>query len=336
MESKPEAAPESSARYVDDELRQAQADLNKVQHELEQALTQIWNLDSGLRKLEESVADARGLAAALPGLQEDIRQLRTEADRVLERQNELAARSEEQARQQQGDMERERQERSNIVSQVEAALRSLEQFEARVRLVTDAIRRTEESIAGLRLAHETLTRTLEEIDSRGARNLEAIGRVEQRLDALVEEIESLRQRDTELDERISLSDERVRRQEERLAEIHDQLSLSMEIKEQLDRSRFERQHIVERLTKIETITTELVERTSEFVQGLSRVDRHSQTQAGRVMELAEDLRQHRETINEQLKKLIGMMERQRRRQAEALAQEIKELSRSELNQSSDE
>ena len=92
---KQEAAEESRLQWLDEELREAKAALHKVEHELEQALSQIWNLDSGLRKLEENISDARGAADALPGIQEDIRQLRTHSDRLQDRQNELSARADD-------------------------------------------------------------------------------------------------------------------------------------------------------------------------------------------------------------------------------------------------
>src|SRR4030042_4970319 len=98
---KQEATASSRLQWLDEELRQAKAGLHKVEHELVQALNQIWNLDSGLRKLEESIGDARGAAAALPGIQEDIRQLRSQGDRLQGRQNDLSPQSEELARQQQ-------------------------------------------------------------------------------------------------------------------------------------------------------------------------------------------------------------------------------------------
>src|SRR3989304_3780880 len=48
---KREASTDSRLQWLDEELRQTKAALHKVEHELEQALNQIWNLDSGLRKL---------------------------------------------------------------------------------------------------------------------------------------------------------------------------------------------------------------------------------------------------------------------------------------------
>ena len=86
---KKEASTENRLQYLDEELREAKAALHKVDHELKQALDQIWNLDSGLHKLEESVGDSGG-ADAFPAVQEEVRELRSQVDRLQDRHNELA------------------------------------------------------------------------------------------------------------------------------------------------------------------------------------------------------------------------------------------------------
>lgn len=325
------AAAQSQLELLDEELRQAKADLHKVQHELEQALNQIWNLDGGLRKLEESIGDAHAVTAALAAVQEDVRQLRSQGDRLQGRQNDLAAQADELGRQRQAEIGRERKERASVLSQAEAAARSVGQFESRMRLLEESQRRLEEAVAALRQAHETLAHDMEEMNSRGARNLEAASRLEHQLDSQASEIEALHKRHGELEDRMRLHEEKIRQEGERLDKFEGDLSLPLEIKEQLDRSRFERQQISERLGKLEASTDELLGRTAEFVHGLARLDQRTQAQAGRHLEMAEDLRRQREIVGDQLQRLVRIIERQRRRQAEGLAQEIKELARSDFN-----
>jgi chromosome segregation ATPase len=328
---KQETTAQSRLQWLDDELRQAKADIHKMEHELGQALNQIWSLDSGLRKLEESIGDSRGAAAALPGIQEDIRQLRSQSDRLQDRQNDLAGRAEESSRQQQAELGRERQERASVLSQAEAAARSVGQFESRLRLLEESQRHLEEAMTALRSDHETLTHDMEELRSRSARNLEATMRLEHQIDSLATEAEAFHKRDGELEDRMNLYEEKVRQEGERVDKFEGHLNLPLEIKEQLERSRFERQQISERLGKLEASAGQLLEGTAEFVQGLARLDQRTQAQATRQLEMTEELRRHRETAGEQLQRLVRVMERQRRRQAEALAQEIKELGRSDLN-----
>ena len=328
---KKEASAEGRIQWLDEELGKIKAAVQNVEHELKQALIQIRNLDSGLRKLEQAGGDAGGAAAARTGIQEEIRQLRSQTDRLQDRQNIIAERTEEQVRKQQSDLERERQERADVLKRTEAAATSVGQFESRVQLLEESLRRFEEAVAELRLGQQALSRDIEELTSRGARNLETALRLEHQLDALAGDAEALRKRDGELEERVSLYEEKTRREAERVDKFEAHLSLPLEIKEQLDRARFERQQVSERLVKVEASADGLTERTAEFVQGLARLDQRTQGQATRLLEIAEDLKQQREAVFDQLKRLTHTIERQRRRQAEALAQEIKELSRSELN-----
>ncbi len=326
---KKEASTENRLQYLDEELREAKAALHKVDHELKQALDQIWNLDSGLHKLEESVGDSGG-ADAFPAVQEEVRELRSQADRLQDRHNELAGHAEELGRQQQSDLEREREERAALLKQAEAAARSVGQFESRIHRLEDSLRHMEEAVAEFRLSQNARGHEVEELTSRGARNLETTLRLEHRMDALATDIEALHKRDGELEEKVSLYEERVHREEERVAKFERELSLPREIKEQLDRARFEQQQMIDHLAKMESSTTELSERTAEFVQGLARIDQRTQRQADRLMELSEEVRQQRETVFEQLERLVRTMERQRRRQMETLTQEIKELTRGDF------
>ena len=327
---KKEAAAESHPQWLDQELSRVKAAVGKVEHELKQALNQIRALDSGMRKLEGG-GDSGVAAAALAAMQEEIRQLHDQAGRLQDQQSLITDRTEERGRRQRAEREREREERAAVLKRTEAAAHSVGQFESRVQLLEDSLRHIEEAMAELRLAQQTLGRDVEELTSRGARSLETALRLERQLDALAADIEALRKRDGELEERVNLYEEKSRRQAERVDKFEAHLSLPLEIKEQLDRARFERQQMSERLVKVEASATQLTERTAEFVQGLARIDQRTQGQAARLLEMAEGLREQREAVFEQLKRLTHTMERQRRRQAEALAQEIKELSRSELN-----
>ena len=212
---KQETSAESRQQWLDEELRQAKAALHKVEHELEQALNQIFNLDSGLRRLEESIGDAAGVATALPGIHEDIRELRSQVDRLQGRQNVLASHGEEAGRMQRADVERERQERAVLVKQAETAARTVNQFESRIQLLEESLRHVEEAVAAVHLAQETLARDTEELRSRGARNLETALRLEHEIGAIAAEIEALQKRDGEIEEKVNLYEERVHRQDER-------------------------------------------------------------------------------------------------------------------------
>ncbi len=326
-----EAPAQGQLQWLEEELRQAKAQLHKVEHQLEQALSQMWNLESGLRKLEEAFSGVAAVGAAVPGLQGELRQLRDQITRLLERQTALANRSEELARQRQSEAGRERQERGTLANQVDNLVKGTGQYESRIQAAEDTARRLEEEVAGVRLSHQALARDIEELTGRSVSQVEALLRLEHELSRVVAEVESLHKRDEALAERLNLHQAQRQRDEQRLEKLEAYVDLPQEIKDQLDRARFEREQMTERLGALERSAAELLERTPEFVQSVARLDLRSEAQSARLQEVAEGLHEHRRLVADQMKRLTRIMERQRRRQAEALAQEAKELSRSEFD-----
>lgn len=322
--------PESPQQWLEEELREAKARLHKVEHELEQALKQVWALDADVRKLSEALSAAGMEAAALPGLREELRQMRDQMSRVQDRQTALGNRTEEILRQHGADAGRERQERAALAKQSEALLKAVGQYESRMQALEEASRHVEEEVAGERLAQQGLARDLGELSSRTARNLEAATRLEHELGRANGLIESLGKEDEALSERLNLVQEQARRQGERLDKFENVAAFPAEAKELLQRARFEREKLAERLGSVERLAGEVGERVQEFVQGLARLDQRSQSQTTQLLVMQEQIQELNQQTKEQMKRLFQNILRQRRRQAEALAQEIKELSQGEI------
>lgn len=322
--------PESGLQWLEEELRETKARLHKVEHELDQALKQVWSLDADLRKLPETLSASGTATAALPGLKEELRQLRDQISRVQDRQTALANRTEELLRQRQSEAGRERQERGALTKQVDALAKGVERYEGRIQALEEASRHIEEEAAGARLAQQGLARDLEEMSSRGARNSEASIRLEHELSRAAGEIESLHKEDEALSERLNLMQEQIRRHGEQLDRFEAVAAFRLEAKELLQRASFEREQLAERLRGVERVSSELAEQTQEFVQGLARLDQRGQAQATQLLAMAEQMQQLGEQTKGQMKRLFQVILRQRRRQAEALAQEIKELNQGEI------
>ena len=323
--------PESPQQWLEEELREAKARLHKVEHELGQALKQVWALDADVRKLAEALTAAAMEAAALPGLREELRQLRDQGSRVQDRQTALTNRTEELLRQHSTEAGRERQERAALAKQVDALAKGIGQYEGRIQALEEASRHVEEEVAGGRLAQQGLVRDFEELSSRTARNLEAATRLDHELGRATEQLDALRKEDEALSDRLNLIHEQVRRHGERLDKFEDVAAFPAEAKELLQRARFEREQLAERLGAVERLSTEVEERVQEFVQGLARLDQKSQSQATQLLLMQEQIHELNEQTKEQMKRLFQNILRQRRRQAEALAQEIKELSHGDLS-----
>ncbi len=326
-----EAKAESQVEWLEEELRQAKAQLHKVEHQLEQLLNQVWNLEGNLRRVEETINSAGAAGAALPGLQEELRQVKDQITRLHDRHTAFANRAEEVGRQRQAELERERQERAALIKQVENLAKGVGQYDSRIQAVEDSGHHLDEEVGNLRLAHKNLGRDLEELTSRAARNLEAALRVEQELSRLAGDQDSLHQQGLAASERVNLLLAQLQRDEGRLEKLESYLDLPQEIKDQMNRGRFEREQMAERLTALERSTGELLDQTREFMEGIARLQVRSDHHGSALLAMTEELRQHRQAVADQLKRLARIMERQRRRQAESLAEEIKELSRSEFN-----
>ena len=322
--------PESPPQWPEGELREANARLHKLEQALEQALKRVSSLDADLRKVMETLSTTGAAIAALPGLKEEMRQLRDQISRVQDRQTALANRTEEAFRRNQAEAERDRQEIATLINQLEALTRGIAQYEGRFQALDEASRHAEEGVAGIHLAHQGLARDLGELSSYSARSLEATVRLEHELGRALGEIEARRKEDEALDERLKLAQEQGRRQSERLDKLETVAAFLQEAKELFRKATFERGQLAERLGTVERASNELAERVQEFVQGLARLDQRSQAQATQLLTMAEELREIGEQTKGQIRRLLQAITRQRRRQAEALTQEIKELSQGEL------
>ncbi|HEU4759199.1 MAG TPA: hypothetical protein VFT91_04365 [Dehalococcoidia bacterium] len=321
--------PDTALQWAEQELRETKARLHKVEHELDQAMKQVFSLDGDLRRLAESLAASAAALAVLPGFKEDVRQLREQVNRAQDRQAGLASRAEEALRQREAESGRERQERGALSSQVDGLARDLGQYEGRIQVLEEGVRHVEEAVAGAKLAQQALLRDLEEASSRAARGLDATVRLEHDLQRTLEEMQSLHKQDEALGDRLKLVQEQLRRQGEFLDKLEVLTSLPQEVKELLQRERFEREQMSERLTATEKASGQVADHVHEFVQGLARLEQRGQAHASQLLEMAEQMRELTEATQGKLKRLFQVMLRQRRRQLEALAQEIKELSHGE-------
>ena len=312
------------------ELQESQARLQRVEEELEQGLKRVWSLESDLYSLADTLSASGVTVAALPSLKEELRQVRDHLGRVQDRQTDLANRVEEMGRQGQAAAGRERQELTAVTRQLEALAKQVAPYESHLRAQEDASRHVKDDVAGTRLAHEGLAQDLQEMSTVAARALEGGTRLEHELSRANGQIGALRGEGEALSERLNLMQDQFHRQGERLGQLEAAVDFPEEARELLQRASFERGQMAERLAAIDRVSEELRERVEEFVQGLARLDQRSQSQATQLLLVTEQLRELDDQTKGQIKRLFQATLRQRRRQVEALAQEIKELSQGEI------
>ena len=323
--------PESPVEWLENELRETKARLHKVEGELEQALKQVWSMEAGVKKLTEASSSSGSASATLAGLREDVRQLAradgedagpANSPRQPHRRGAPPATDGDQPR---PPGAQRALAASRLVDQEHRALRDQGAGDRR----SVAPRRRKRS-AGVRLTDQSLERQMEEISTRTGRAHEATLRIEQDVARVGPEIEKLAKVDDAQTERLQVMQEQVRRLAERIDKLESISAFPEEARELLQRATFEREQLAQRILLIERLSSEVTERLQEFLQSVARLDQRSQTQAAELLALSGELNEIADYTKSQLKRIFQVILRQRRRQHEALGQEIKELSQGEV------
>jgi chromosome segregation ATPase len=323
--------PQSPTEWVDAQLREAKARLHKVEGELDQALKHMWALDADVRKTLEALTTATTMTGVVQAVREEVRQLQAQFATVQDRQSAMTTRVQELGRHKTQDSKHDGPELGSLLKQLEGFGRSIEQFDTRMRALEEIARHVEEEVGANRLVNQGLERSMEEATNRSARAHEASLRLDQDMSRFTGDVEKLEKTDEALVDRMRVLLEQLRRTSERLDKLEGLASFPDEARELLQRAAFERDQLTQRLSQIEHVATEVSERLQEFLQSIARVDQRTQTQAGELLGLAEQLQEMSEQTRSSTKRVFQILLRQRRRQAETLAQEVKELTQGELH-----
>ena len=322
--------PESPVEWLENELRDTKARLHKVEGELDQALKQVWSLDADVRRVAEAFSVSGSASAALSALREDVRQLHSQMGKAQDRHSALANRTDEMFRQRQAETGRDRQDFGELARQVGGLTKTGEHFEGRVQLLEEVSRRVEEGVAGGHLADQALERQIDDLSTRTTRAHEAALRIDQDLSRLASEVEKSAKDDDAEVERARVNQEHIRRLSERVDKLESIAAFPEETRELLQRATFEREQLAQRLLLIERLSGEVTERLHEFLQSVARLDQRTQAHGAELVGLTGQLSELSDFTRAQLKRASQIQLRQRRRQHEALAQEIKELGPDEL------
>ena len=323
--------PDNAPDWLETQLRETKARLHKVEGELDQALKQVWSLDADVRKVVEAAAATGSVQAALQAFREEVRQMRDQLNRVQDRQTAVGNRVEEFMGSRKAESGRERHDLGVLVKQVEGLSRLIDQQDGRMKAMEEVLRHVEEEVAGNRLSNQGIERMMEELSTRTARSHEATVRIDQEVSRYAGEFERLTKDDEGLTERLALLMEQLRRTLERVDKLEQFINFPDEAREALQRAAFEREQITQRLGTVERLATEVAEHTEDFVQGLARLDQRTQTHQGELLSLSGQLQDLTERLTNATKRVYQVLLRQRRRQSEALGQEIKELNQGELH-----
>ena len=321
--------PEGLSEWLENELRDAKARLHKVESELEQALKHSWTLETEIRKIHEAMNVSGSAAGQLSAMREELRQVRDQLSRIQDRQAAITNRTEEMLRQRTADTGRDKQELVTLSKQIDGVTRSVDSFDARMKSLEESVRRAEDGVAAVRLGAQAIERQFEDVAVRGQRSLEAAVRLEQDVARMTGDVEALRKADAELDDKVRLILEGTRRVGERLDKLDDLADFREEARELLHRANSERDQLAQRVALAEKLGVELSEELQQLRHHVARIDQRQQVQNAQIVDLMGRVQETSEQLQAQVKRVFQLFLRQRRRQMDTLAQEIKELGQSE-------
>jgi len=244
---------------------------------------------------------------------------------MQDRQTAIAARAEEALRQRSAGDGRDKHDIGAVARQVEAVARNVESYENRIQVLEEALRRSEEDVAGVRLTTQALERIVEENATRANRALETAARLEQGVAGNTGDIGNLQKADEAVSERVKFILEQVHRAAERLEKLEDLAQFPDEARELIHRATSERELMAQRVALIEKLAGELAERTQKMGHGLAKVETRQHVQNAQIVDLSGEVHETAEQLMGQLKRFNQLLLRQRRRQLDTLAAEIKEL-----------
>jgi len=321
--------PEGLSEWLENELRDTKARLHKVEGELEQTLKHAWTLESEIRKIHEAMNVSGSAVSQLSAMREELRQVRDQLSKAQDRQAALSNRTEEIVRQRQADSGRDKQDISTLAKQIEGVGRGVGQFEDRIKSLEEGVRRSEDSAAAARLGTQAVERQFEDVAVRGQRSLEAAVRLEQDVARLTGDTDTLRKVDAELDDKVKLILEGTRRVAERLDKMDGVVNFPAEARELIQRAGSERDQLAQRIALAEKLGGELAEELQKLTHHVAKIDQRQQVQNAQVMDLTGRVQETSEQLRAQVKRVFQLFLRQRRRQMDTLAQEIKELGQGE-------
>jgi chromosome segregation ATPase len=322
-------AGDTPSQWVEDELQLAKARLHKLENELEQALKHVWSVDTDVRKLTESVSSSAAATIALEKLREDVRQLGDRMGKLQDRQNELGNRIDESLRQRQSESGRDRQELGAVSKQMEGIERGTQKQEARVQALEEALRHAEDEISSVKLAGQSLERSITEVAGKSERHDEGADRLGEQMARLAAQYERMEQEDARTGERLATLGEQLRRLSEKLDKLDDLVEFPSQVEGLMQRAAFERDQLSQRLNIIDRLSTEASEQVKAMQQSVALIEQRSQHQMAQMADIGSRLQDLEEQTAAELKKIVKVTLRQRRRQVEALSQEIKELTQGE-------
>lgn len=315
----------STLVWLEDNVRENKAQMARVQQQVEQVQTQVWDLTHRLHRSEEIAVALGTQLGVIPRLENEITGLNDKAVRIDDRQVTFEMRLSEVTRQQHVDADHVRASLNELVKRVDGWERLTQNWSSRFDGLEEVTRRAHESAGAVRQRVEEFERFVELVDQRGGRTADALKRVDTEFARLHGEIEALQKQDVLAVERLQVYAEIVKRFDDELAVVAQQTDVRREFNERFELHRTGLRRGEERLASLEAVDEEMQSRLEDHQRELALLEAKDKSFRERVVALQEELAQYRAHVADQFGKVQVLAERQRRRQIEYLEREIREL-----------
>jgi hypothetical protein len=142
-------------------------------------------------------------------------------------------------------------------------------------------------------------------------------------------VDSLRKVDEAIADRVNLVLEQVHKHNERIDKIEDLAPFPEEARELIHRATSDRELLATRIALVEKLASETAERLQTLGHSLAKVEQRQQVQNAQLIDLAGQVNETAEVLQAQMKRVMQLLLRQRRRQLDTITAEIKELAQGE-------
>ena len=291
-------------------------EITQLRRQIEAVVEQNEEQGRSTRQVETSVARYQGVPQKLTELSQDAEHLRTS---ITETRSALST------------SERTRDAEALVASrELREALRRLDALDGRVELLASAaaareakLEQLHQTLAALNDWREEMQQQAEQFELRLQRLVEVSEEVEGRVLAAAQ---ALQERPLEvIHERLQILGELSHRAEEAIEALRSGQQLGEEVREEMTRRRDEQERIEARISAVEGAVENLARALEEARGETALLDGRHAGLSERVGLIRRDISEMVDHVREEFGRFSEMQERSRKRQIEALEQELREM-----------
>ena len=303
--------------WMQDEIYQLKGQVAQLTQQLEQLQSMATEQSESQRAVETSLRETALGAAQTPRLQEELNQAAALIAQLQDQQAETKERLEQLG-------QRSEKEESHDQEEWVEVARRVEQVERQAG-VDEVARRFQEGLSLVRQQLQQADQRLEAAESKAARGLEEAGRAEHTLTQVQATLTALEREDETIAERARVAADVAHRVETALNEQFQELQRLELLAERIELHRAERQRLEDRTVRLEEELGELRGSVDQGEQRQVVLSSQQQGLASRLDSLQEGVTDQRTLQADLLRKLLDAQARTKRRQAQELEREIREM-----------